>query len=329
MTEPKQSRRRVLQLLAMAGAGVTSPCRSHDERFEWTGSALGADARILFMGLSRTAAEDAVQASLAEIERLERIFSLHRLDTELVRLNTDGRLRLPSLDLMQLLRMSRVLNARTDGLFDPTIQPLWRCYARWYGEKPDRGPPPSDAASALLARVGLHRVSIAQDAIQLAPGTELTLNGIAQGYITDRVADLLRRRGLSHVLIDIGEVRALDGRADSSPFKISVRDGGFTLPLADGALATSSPTALVFSPTLRLGHILHPRTGLTASPWHSVTVQHGSAAVADGLSTALVLCDRAGIRRALARISGAHVWATRHDGAVEQFGSLSAMASHT
>ena len=37
----------------------------------------------------------------------------------------------------------------------------------------------------------------------------LTLNGIAQGYATDRVVAILRSEGIEHSLVDMGESRAL------------------------------------------------------------------------------------------------------------------------
>jgi thiamine biosynthesis lipoprotein len=36
--------------------------------------------------------------------------------------------------------------------------------------------------------------------------------------VTDRVADLLRGRGLDHVLVDLGEQRALGPRAAGAPW---------------------------------------------------------------------------------------------------------------
>ena len=43
-------------------------------------------------------------------------------------------------------------------------------------------------------------------------GAAITLNGIAQGYATDRVVDVLRARGLSTTLVNMGEIRALGAR---------------------------------------------------------------------------------------------------------------------
>ena len=60
-------------------------------------------------------------------------------------------------------------------------------------------------------------------------GMAMTLNGIAQGYITDKVGDILRARGFEHVLVDMGEQLAVgpkwDGTAWRSEFAIpKIRD---------------------------------------------------------------------------------------------------------
>ena len=41
-----------------------------------------------------------------------------------------------------------------------------------------------------MTRVGQHRVSLAAERIDFVPDTAVTLNGIGQGYITDRVVAL-------------------------------------------------------------------------------------------------------------------------------------------
>ena len=78
----------------------------------------------------------------------------------------------------------------------------------------------------------------------------IALNGIAQGYITDRVADLLRKEGLDDVLVDLGEIRGLGRHADGRPWTVGLKDPlepariVDTLTLENRALASSagSPT---------------------------------------------------------------------------------------
>ncbi|KAB2851374.1 MAG: FAD:protein FMN transferase [Hyphomicrobiaceae bacterium] len=308
------TRRRFIHLLAAAGAAPFLPRLWSVEGFEWTGTALGAGARMLLLGLPERTAKKVVETCLEEVERLESIFSLHRKGSELSRLNEDGVLVNPSLDLVRLLQASKWLNRLTGGLFDPTIQPLWRFYAEFYASRRDLARPPADAISHLVARIGLDRVRVGAGLIRLDPGTGITLNGIAQGYITDRIADVMRRCGLNNVLLDIGEVLALDGRLDGSPFEIAVPESGLSLALANAALATSSAGSLLFEVGDGLSHILNPRSGSTESPWRSLSVQHSSATIADGLSTALVLADADHVRRVAALLPGLRVWATRREG---------------
>lgn len=55
--------------------------------------------------------------------------------------------------------------------------------------------------------------SVAFDAelIKPAPSQALTFNGIAQGFATDLVADVLRDHCLTNTLVNIGEYRAMGG----------------------------------------------------------------------------------------------------------------------
>lgn len=310
MREGRLSRRSLL-IAAGAGVAVAALARArYAPAVEWRGMALGADARILLAGASAADSDRAIAASVAEIGRLERIFSLYLAGSELVHLNGEGALAHATPELRHLLAVSRSVHTLTDGLFDPTVQPLWQAYAGWHGARGSGVPLPQDRFTAAMARVGLGRVTMDGRGVRLADGGALTLNGIAQGYITDCVAALLRRQGFDSVLVDIGEVRALGARPDGRPFAIDIRESGQRLGLADGALATSSPSSLLLAREQGIGHILDPRTGLTPARWRCVTVRHASAALADGLSTALTLASDAQARRIVAQVPGCAAWLT-------------------
>lgn len=191
-------------------------------RYTWRGAALGAEAHIILHHRERAAAEAAVRAAVAEIDRLEADFSLFRSDSAVSRLNREGRLEAPSLDMLRLLDESRTWSERSGGAFDITVQPLWRLYAEHFAGRADAEPPSPAAVARALALVDYRKVAIAADRVTLAPGMAVTFNGIAQGYITDRVADLLRDQGWSHVLIALGEMRALGPRGDGRPWAVAV-----------------------------------------------------------------------------------------------------------
>ena len=138
------------------------------------------------------------------------------------------------------------------------------------------------------------------EAVRLQPGMALTLNGVGQGFIADKVAELLRARGLSHVLIDSGELNALGPMPDGTGWPVTLASGGF-LALQGGGLASSAALGTTFDAAGEVGHILNPRTGRPAPPrWKLVTVTAPSSGLADAMSTAACLMDSAAqIRAAL------------------------------
>lgn len=275
------TRRRTLGILAGAAALLSSAKSfaavagvSRDIRaFTWRGTALGADATMTLCHHDRGEVEAAIDACLLEVERLEQEFSLYRNDSALSRLNRDGVLRRPSLDMVALMRSGWRLGEITGGHFDYTIQPLWSALAI-------RG---RDIEAARRV-IDYRRVDIAPDAIRLGKGQQITLNGIAQGYITDRVSELLVARGWSDVMVSLGETRALGGNADGAPWRIGLDGAGIDLDMTSGAVAVSSADGLALAEG---SHLVDPLTGNGLSSGLSVAVRAPSATVADGLSTVL------------------------------------------
>lgn len=290
------ARRRFIQIGAVlaAGAFVPSSLAAAPVR-RWSGSALGAHASIELVGADEALASATFAAVEKEIARLEGLFSLYRADSALSRLNEAGRLDAPEADVLRLLALVRSVHAETGGLFDPTVQPLFAAYAAHYTSGRTEALPAGELADCLKL-VGFDQVVFDEGAVRFSrPGMAMTLNGIAQGYITDRVADLLKARGFDNVLLDIGEIQALGGGRDGSGWKVGIAAGpnsdalAATLRLKDRAVATSMMDGTVLDAAGRIGHILHPGKGAVASAFSAVSVVAPDAALADALSTAATL----------------------------------------
>ena len=280
------NRRRFL-MIAAAAAAVPSGARAA-KMASWRGMALGAGASMKIVGLGEDEAAPIIKAVEQELLRLERIFSLYRDDSEISRLNRDGVLVSPSPELLQVLTLSGALFHASGGTFDPTIQPLWRAIAK--------GASGDDLAKARES-VGWEYLEFNAEPIRFhghAGQRALTLNGIAQGAITDRIAALLKSRDLHNVLIDMGEVSAL-GTNGGRRWKVGVvkPDGEVVkrLSLSDRAIATSAPEATRIGPDADVSHILRPSGEKAVRKLVSVSAPN--AALADGLSTALCLTDPA------------------------------------
>jgi thiamine biosynthesis lipoprotein len=220
---------------------------------------------------------------MAEIRRLEGVFSLYQPTSALRCLNRNAILAEPPFELLDCLTLAGSVHSASDGCFDPTVQPLWQAYAL----ATERGQALSAAEhAAAKALTGWSGVTLAPEAITLHPGMALTLNGIAQGYIADRVAALLATHGLTHAMIDTGELRAMP--EGLWPVQLPDRE----IALEGRALATSAPLGMTFGSDGRSSHIIDPALGLPVQArWKSVSISAPLAAVADAISTAACLME--------------------------------------
>jgi thiamine biosynthesis lipoprotein len=318
-----QGRRRFVSILAACGAMAPLAYLCAEARASpaattsaWKGTAMGALASMTLVHPepAKARALALIRQCVDEIDRLEAIFSLYRADSSLCRLNATGELQAPPHELTQLLAQALALARDSDGSFDPTVQPLCRLYADHFSRPgAARGGPDGEAIAQALRRVDFRAVEVGSDRIRLRrAGMAITLNGIAQGYVTDRIADLLRGGGFGDVLIDLGEARALGRRPGGGPWRAAIADPQrpqrtlIDLPLGETpgafpALATSAGYGSPFGSDPRIHHLLDPHTGRSANHHASVSVGAQRAALADGLSTTLALTTPSRVDALLAR----------------------------
>lgn len=276
------SRRR---FLSIAAAAIATPASAAPVR--WQGVALGADASLTIHA-GPAQADLALREVRALLKRIEALFSLFDPASQLVALNQGGFLLNPAPEFRELLSVANDIHRVTGGVFDPTIQPLWRAVSR------------REDLEQARSLIGWDLVQLTARRISLEPGQALTLNGIAQGYATDLVADVLRARGFDRVLVNIGEFSGLGG-----PWHLGISDPEHgmvaTRKLTNRAIATSSPAALELGNGQQ--HILGP---LGQQPlWSTVSVSAESAAIADAASTAFCLMPVVAIKKALSHLPGA------------------------
>ncbi|MBY0576983.1 MAG: FAD:protein FMN transferase [Gallionellaceae bacterium] len=281
-----------LPLLSRVGGAQANPVR-------WDGTALGAPASIQLYHTDEAQARAAIAAGLDELKRLEAIFSVYRADSSISMLNRTGVLENAPQDFIAMLTRALSLAKISDGVYDPTVQPLWQTYFRHFtASNPDpAGPSPRDIAAALELMdwravevdAGRNRVSFAR------PGMGLTLNSGAQGYITDRVTDVLRVHGFDRMLVDMGEPRALSAKPDGSAWRVGIANPAnpgstvTTLEVVDKCVSTSGGYGTLFDAAGAFTHLINTRTGHTAPAMLGVSVVANTGTIADGLSTAMLM----------------------------------------
>jgi thiamine biosynthesis lipoprotein len=159
----------------------------------------------------------------------------------------------------------------------------------------------------ILSKVDYRHLKVSSDRIALLkPGSAITLNGIAQGYATDRVTETLRAAGFSTTLVNMGEIRATGTKPDGTPWQVGLADAdkpgemSETVSLVDHAIATTAGAGFRFDPAGRFTHLFDPRTGHSPSLYRSVSVIAPTATEADALSTAFSLLPASRIREIVA-----------------------------
>lgn len=294
------TRRRMIVIAASAAgsAFLASSRFAHaNAPVRWQGSALGAQVSIEIHHPDRAEAERLVERCVLEVRGLEQQFSLYRTDSAISILNRTGILVAPDADMVALLRTSLRFAEITGGAFDPTVQPLWQLHADHFSsEKPGSdGPSPLQLTEA-LAKVGYAGLLVGENRIALLRrGAAITLNGIAQGFATDRVVERLRQAGLSTTLVNMGEIRAIGARPEGTPWRVGLGDPDRpgvlteTVDLVDRAVATSAGAGFRFDAKGRFTHLFDPVTGRSPQRYRSVSVMAPTATEADALSTAFSL----------------------------------------
>jgi len=261
----------------------------------WQGEVLGAVSELTLWHPDAAFVQRMILRVRREIERLERIFSLYRQDSEISRLNEAGRLVRPSPELRRLIEESLRLGALSGGAFDISVQPLWRLYEAHFWSRSDVQTDIAERAREVAGSlVDFRKVDCGSAVIGfLRPGMAISLNGVAQGYITDVIADMLRNEGFEQAVVELGEFRTLGRHPDGRAWRLGVRHhagtGGMEriVELEDMALAVSGGHGTTFDASGRFHHIFDPRTGASANNLIEVAVIGPRATAVDGLATAI------------------------------------------
>lgn len=244
--------------------------------------------------------EEDLQAISDRINGLERDLSVTRETSQVYALNHSGGEPVTvGEDFLALLELARDLGDKTGGALDVTMYPVVKA---WGFTTSEYRIPDEDTLSALMANVDYASIVVEGDQVTLPAGMEMDLGAIAKGYAGEMAADLLRERGVTSALLNMGgNVQTVGGKPDGSPWRIGLQDpaqdtGGHLgiLQLTDQAAVTSGGYQRYFEEDgVRYWHIMDPATGAPArSGLTQVTIVGDKGGLCDGLSTSLFVLGR-------------------------------------
>jgi thiamine biosynthesis lipoprotein len=262
--------------------------------------ALGTLLHIRARGPGSVQAERAIDAAFAAVDRVERLMSFHRADSELARLNRAASEAPQTVHpwTYAVLRRAKRLAALSDGLFDVTVAPALV----------ERGLLPDAPLRAEVGGSSRHLELLPSGRVFFRRPMLLDLGGIAKGFAVDQAIHALRRAGCSEALVNAGgDLR----RFGAQPELIHLRTASGVVPLAQlgcGALATSSPYRAqperLAQPT---GGIVDPQGMRLWAGQGSVSVAARTCTLADALTKVAALAGAA-CQPLLARFGAQALW---------------------
>jgi thiamine biosynthesis lipoprotein len=284
---------------ASVGSRVFEPQRVDDVRV-----AMGTQVRLAAyttQSLGRGQIKKAFDAAYEELDRLEQLLSGWRDDSDVGRINQGAGEWIPVAKETAFVVSSSLQTSRlSHGVFDISFNvfaDVWR-----FGDRKEKVPvlPTPAAVQEALKHVDYRRVGVHDDPprVRIEKGMQISLGGIAKGYIVDQLRRELQRRGLTSFLVQAGgDLLGVGKKPDGTAWRSGVRDprGGpddwfAVIDLTDHAFSTAGDYARAFIVDgRRYHHIIDPRTGYPAEASRSVTIWARDALTADAIDDAVFI----------------------------------------
>lgn len=257
---------------------------------------MGTIVNMVVCGENEAVCREGIDACTSRMESLSSMMSTYVPDSPLSELNRNGILTNAPKELIEVFALSRELSELTNGAFDPTVLPLVGLYReiKETGKLPDE-----KKVKEILPLVDYRHIVVENGTTvkYLKPGTAVTLDAIAKGYIVDRGIDILQEMGLINAFVEAGgDLMVIGHRKDGKPWKIGIRNPRTddlkkmdTIDISDRAIATSGDYMQYFTEDKRVHHIINPLTGFSPVRTASSSILAPSVAKADGLATATMV----------------------------------------
>jgi thiamine biosynthesis lipoprotein len=295
--------------------------------------AMGTPCDIQIYSKTQAKARRAAELIIADVRRLEALYSRYRSDSFLSTINrvamVGGRISVDE-ETAGLLNYAATCYDQSDGLFDITSGILRRAWNFKSNKLPSE-----EQVQDLLGKIGWEKLRWTPPVLEFPlPGMEIDFGGIVKEYAADRAASLGLQAGIQHGLVNLGgDIKIIGPRPDGDPWRIGLRHPNRKevamrmLLLHQGAIASSGDyERCIVLEGVRYGHVLNPKTGWPVRHLASVTVVSDWCVVAGSASTITMLKEMDGPIW-LQNLGLPHFWVDIQGGTGGSLGELPTEAS--
>ena len=244
--------------------------------------------------------EKALLEAEKEINRLEKLFSPTIEQSEIFAINQYAAKQTVTVskDTFDLIEKAKEYCNITEGAFDITIAPVVKA---WGFTEEVKRVPSDEEIQQKLQLVDNNKLHIDKQNSTVYLENEnmsIDLGGIAKGYASNKVNEILKKNGVSSAVISLGGNVSVTGkRPDGTKWRIAVQDPmnseGYVgiLNVEDTSVITSGVYQRFFEQNgKKYHHIIDTKTGKpTQHGLLSVTIVCDNGAMADALSTSVMV----------------------------------------
>jgi len=276
------------------------------KKIQINGTAQGTTYHITYFAPDSPITKYQIDSILNKIDTSLSIYNPASLITRFN--NTDSGITMDS-HFNTVLQKSIYTWQQTGGISDITVAPLVQAWG--FGPTKITNLPDSAAIRSLLPCIGSQLLYTNGNHLYKRKScVHLDVNGIAQGYSVDVLADFIEAKGIRNYLVEVGGEIRVKGRKQpgNEKMKIGIEAPGddvFQLSMIQkiivtdsGAITTSGSYRKFYeSEGKRISHIIDPRTGYPSqNELISVTVYARDAITADAFDNALMVM---GLKKAM------------------------------
>ena len=258
---------------------------------------LGSPFEISVVANDSIKANEYSNLAINEVKRIENLISDWIPTTQISEINKNAGIKPIKVDeeVFDLVERAIKISKLTNGAFDISYASLDKI---WKFDGSMKEMPTPEAIKKSVEKIGYQNIILDKENKTIflkLTGMKLGLGGIGQGYIADKVKELLHSKGCNSGLVNVsGDINTWGKQPNGELWTVGIvnpmnKNKVFaTFPLDNSAVETSgSYEKFVTFNGIRYSHIIDPRTGYPATGIVSVSVFSKQTEIADALATGI------------------------------------------
>lgn len=258
-------------------------------------SMLGSPFEMTVVAKDTIQADFYIDMAVAEVKRIENLISDWIPGSQISNVNNNAGIKAVKVDkeVFNLIERAIKVSQITSGAFDISYASMDKI---WKFDGSMTTMPSEEAIKKSVSKIGYKNIILnakEQTVFLKMEGMKLGLGGIGQGYIADKVKELLKNKDCMSGIVNVsGDINAWGKQTNGKPWTVAIvnpmnKNKIFaTFSLDDSAVETSgSYEKYVIFNGIRYAHIIDPRTGYPAQGVVSVSIFARQTEIADALAT--------------------------------------------